>query len=46
MTREDACALNRLAQAIAREGAAEIDYKGLKPNFIDRSAKEACLAAA
>jgi len=46
MTREDACALNRIAQAIARDGAVEIDYKGLKPISIDRSAREACLAAA
>lgn len=28
---ERACALNRIAQAIARDGAAEIDYKGLAP---------------
>ena len=42
MTREDACALNRIAQAIARDGAAEIDYKGLKPRFIDESARKAC----
>jgi len=46
MTREDACALNRISQAIARDGAVEIDYKGLKPISIDRSAREACLAAA
>ena len=44
MTREDACALNRLAQLIAREGAADIDYKGLTPNFIDRTARAACRA--
>ena len=38
MTREDACALNRIAQAIARDGAAEIDYKGRAPIAIDASA--------
>ena len=43
MTREDACALNRIAQAIARDGAAEINYKGLTPSFIDESARRACL---
>lgn len=43
MTREDACALNRIAQAIARDGAAEINYKGLTPSSIDESARRACL---
>lgn len=43
MTREDACALNRIAQAIARDGAADIDYKGREPLFIDESARRACL---
>lgn len=38
MTREDACALNRIAQAIARDGAAEIDYKGRTPLAIDADA--------
>lgn len=38
MTREDACSLNRIAQAIARDGADEIDYKGREPRFIDDSA--------
>ena len=35
MTRQDACVLNRLAQLIAGEGAAEINYKGMKPADID-----------
>lgn len=38
MTRTDACALNRIAQAIARDGAAEIDYKGIMPLAIDAAA--------
>ena len=38
MTREDACVLNRIAQAIARDGAAAIDYKGREPRFIDDDA--------
>ena len=45
MTREDACALNRIAQAIARDGAAEIDYKGRLPSLIDKSAVEAVLGS-
>ena len=43
MTREDACALNRIAQAIARDGASDINYKGLTPSFIDESARRMCL---
>ena len=35
MTRQDACVLNRLAQLIVGEGAAEINYKGMKPADID-----------
>ena len=35
MTRDDACVLNRIAQAIARDGAADIDYKGRKPIDVD-----------
>ena len=35
MTRDDVCALNRIAQAIARDGAAEIDYKGRTPVDVD-----------
>lgn len=35
MTRQNACVLNRLAQLIAGEGAAEINYKGMKPADID-----------
>ena len=41
MSRDDACAMNRIAQAIARDGAAEIDYKGRAPLLIDQSAREA-----
>lgn len=35
MTRFDACILNRIAQAIARDGAAEINYHGMRPADID-----------
>ena len=38
MTREDACAINRIAQAIAHDGAAVIDYKGREPRFISADA--------
>ena len=41
MTRDDACALNRIAQAFARDGAAEIDYKGRKPIDVDGMARRA-----
>ena len=36
MTRFDACVLNRIAQLLSADGAAEINYKGMKPNDIDR----------
>ena len=39
MTRDDACVLNRIAQAIARDGAADIDYKGRKPIDVDGMAR-------
>ena len=41
MTREDACVLNRLAQLIAGPGAVEIVYKGIRPENVDRLAREA-----
>ena len=41
MTRFDACALNRIAQLIAGDGAAVISYKGMKPADIDRLVREA-----
>ena len=41
MTRFDACTLNRIAQLIAGDGAAVINYKGMKPNDIDRLVREA-----
>ena len=41
MTRFDATAMNRLCQWIAGEGAAEIDYHGMKPDNIDALAREA-----
>ena len=41
MTRFDACALNRIAQLIAGDGAAVINYKGMKPADIDRLVREA-----
>ena len=33
---DDACVLNRIAQLLSADGAAEINYKGKKPNDIDR----------
>ena len=39
MTRADATAMNRLCQWIAGEGAAEIDYHGLRPCDIDSPAR-------
>jgi len=43
MTRFDACALNRIAQLIAGDGAAEINYRGMKPDDIDVLVSRACL---
>ena len=43
MTRDDACVLNRIAQAIARDGAADIDYKGRKPIDVDGMARRAVM---
>ncbi len=42
MTRFDACTLNRIAQLIAGEGAAEINYRGMKPNDIAGRVAAAC----
>lgn len=41
MTRLDACAMNRIAQLIAGDGAAEINYHGMKPTNIDALVKAA-----
>lgn len=41
MTRFDACALNRIAQLMAGDGAAEINYRGMKPANIDALVKAA-----
>ena len=46
MTRFDACALNRIAQLIAGEGAAEITYRGMKPSNVEGLVAEACRAYA
>ncbi len=43
MTRDDACVLNRIAQAIARDGAADIDYKGRTPVDVDGMARRAVM---
>ena len=43
MTRDDACVLNRIAQAIARDGAADIDYKGRTPIDVDGMARRAVM---
>lgn len=39
ITREDAIILNRIAQLISEEGAAEINYKGFKLNDVDSLVK-------
>ena len=44
MTRFDAVAMNRLCQWLAREGAAEINYRGMRPADIDALAKAAAQA--
>lgn len=41
MTRLDACALNRIAQLIAGDGAVVINYKGMQPKDIDGLVREA-----
>ena len=41
MTRDDAQVLNRIAQLVAGEGAAEIDYKGAVMRGIDEQVAEA-----
>ena len=46
MTRFDACTLNRIAQLIAGEGAAEINYRGMKPSNVEGLVVEACRADA
>ena len=46
MTRFDACALNRIAQLLAGEGAAEINYRGMKPSNVEGLVAEACRADA
>ena len=44
MTRFDATSLNRIAQWLAGENAAEINYHGMQPANIDRLAEEAIMA--
>ena len=46
MTRFDACALNRIAQLMAGDGAAEINYHGMRPSNVDGLVAEACRADA
>ena len=46
MTRFDATAMNRLCQWIAGEGAAEINYHGMKPANIDDLARKAAMCEA
>lgn len=41
-TRESSLVLNRIAQLLAGEGAAEIDYKGATMNGIDNMVKNLC----
>lgn len=44
MTRSDACAMNRIAQWIAGDGAANIKYRGIEPRDVERAARAAVLA--
>ena len=44
MTRFDAVAMNRLCQWLAREGAAEINYRGMRPGDIAALARAAAQA--
>ncbi len=44
MTRSDACAMNRIAQWIAGDGAADIKYRGMEPRDVERAARAAVLA--
>ena len=43
MTRFDACTLNRIAQLLAGDGAAEINYRGMKPGDVSRRVAAACM---
>lgn len=43
MTRLDACTMNRIAQLIAKSGAADINYRGIKPADVNRLVQEACM---
>lgn len=43
MTRFDACTLNRIAQMLAGDGAAEINYRGMKPGDVSRRVAAACM---
>ena len=45
MTRVDACILNRLAQLIAKDGAAEITYRGAVPEEVGAQCQRACSLA-
>ncbi|MCR5751298.1 MAG: hypothetical protein K6G91_04990 [Kiritimatiellae bacterium] len=45
MTREDACALNRISQLIAGPGAVEIMYTGVRPENVDLIAHDEVDAA-
>ena len=40
LTRQDGVALNRIAQLLAGEGAAEVNYKGIAPSRIDEYVAE------
>ena len=44
MTRSDACAMNRIAQWIAGNGAADIRYRGMEPRDVGRAARAAVQA--
>ena len=44
-TRETSLVLNRLAQGIAGEGAAKIDYRGVVPQDIEAAVAAACAAS-
>ena len=46
ITRFDACTLNRIAQLLSGEGAAEIEYRGMQPGDLAGRVAEACRADA
>jgi len=44
ITRVDACVLNRISQLICGEGAAEVNYHGMRPSGVEQLVAQAVLA--